>query len=205
MDGSEEYAPMSDTARVNSIDALKQFRAKLCEFGVDALESLAAVECEIRHVQAWLSERLKFWETQVRDRGEDVSRAKAAFVRHKWGSKDGKGVGTTEVEMELKKAKRRLEEAEAKAEVTRRWLRELPRSIHEYEGPARQLTGYLEADLKQDLALLDRMTAALEAYIAIVAPSGSSAALGPTIESSQPEATVSTETSQQTTEAPAQT
>jgi hypothetical protein len=194
---------MSDAARVDSIDALKQFRAKLCEFGVDALESLAAVESEIRHVEAWLAERLKYWQTQVRDRGEDVSRAKASFVRHKWGSKDGKGVGTTEVEMELKNAKRRLEEAEAKAEVTRRWLRDLPRSIHEYEGPARQLTGYLEADLKQNLALLDRMTAALEGYVEIVAPSGSAAPSGPSTESPQPEA-ASKDTSQQGKQAQAQ-
>jgi len=99
-----------------------------------------------------------------------VARAKAAMVRHKWGSKDGKGVGTSEVEMEVKKAKRRLEEAEAKIEVTRRWQRELPKAVHEYEGPARQLTGYLEADLKQVLAMLDRMTTALEAYTAITAP-----------------------------------
>jgi hypothetical protein len=195
---------MSDIARVDSIDALKQFRAKLCEFGVDALESLAAVESEIRHVEAWLAERLKYWQTQVRDRGEDVSRAKASFVRHKWGSKDGKGVGTTEVEMELKKAKRRLEDAEAKAEVTRRWLRELPRSIHEYEGPARQLTGYLEADLKQDLALLDRMTAALEGYVAIVAPSSSAAPSGPSPESAAPPSEASTATSEPTTKAPVQ-
>jgi hypothetical protein len=190
---------MSDIARVDSIDALKQFRAKLCEFGVDAHESLAAVESEIRHVQTWLAERLKYWQLQVRDRGEDVSRAKAAFVRHKWGSKDGKGVGTTEVEMELKKAKRRLEEAEAKAEVTRRWLRELPHSIHEYEGPARQLTGYLEADLKQDLAMLDRMTAALEGYVAIVAPSASAPPSEASAETQPPIPEANTTTSEQTT------
>jgi hypothetical protein len=169
---------MSESARVDSIDALKQLRAKLCEFGVDALESLAAVEMELRHTEAWLSERLKYWLREVRDRGEDVSRAKASFVRHRWGSKDGKGVGTTEVEMELKKAKHRLEEAEAKAELTRRWIRELPRAVHEYEGPARQLMGYLEADLKQDLAMLDRMSTALEAYVALTPPSGAGAATG---------------------------
>jgi hypothetical protein len=163
---------MSESAQVSSIDALKQFRAKLCEFGVDALESLAAIELEIRHVQDWLTAKVKYWQLQARDRGEDLARAKAAMVRHKWGSKDGKGVGTTEVEMEVKKAKHRLEEAEAKIEVTRRWQRELPKSIHEYEGPARQLTGYLEADLKQILAMLDRMTGALEAYVALAAPPG---------------------------------
>jgi len=161
---------MSESAQVSSIDALRQFRAKLCEFGVNALESLAAVEMEIRHVETWLTQQGKNWQLQIRDRTEDVSRAKAALIRHKWGSKDGKGVGTTEVELEVKKAKHRLEEAEAKVEVTRRWQRELPKSVHEYEGPARQLTGYLEADLKQVLAMLDRMTAALEAYTAIGAP-----------------------------------
>jgi hypothetical protein len=163
---------MSESARVSSIDALRQFRAKLCEFGVNALESLAAVEMEIRHVEDWLAQQVKNWQLQIRDRGEDVARAKAALIRHEWGSKDGKGVGTTEVEMEVKKAKHRLEEAEAKIEVTRRWQRELPKAVYEYEGPARQLTGYLEADLKQVLAMLDRMTTALEAYTAITAPPG---------------------------------
>jgi hypothetical protein len=161
---------MSESAQVSSIDALRQFRAKLCEFGVNALESLAAVEMEIRHVEAWLAQQVKNWQLQIRDRTEDVARAKAALIRHKWGSKDGKGVGTTEVELEVKKAKHRLEEAEAKVELTRRWQRELPKSVHEYEGPARQLTGYLEADQKQVLAMLDRMTVALEAYTAIGTP-----------------------------------
>lgn len=173
---------MSESAQVSSIDALRQFRAKLCEFGVNALESLAAVEMEIRHVEAWLAQQVKNWQLQIRDRGEDVARAKAALIRHKWGSKDGKGVGTTEVEMEVKLAKRRLEEAEAKIEVTRRWQRQLPKAVHEYEGPARQLTGYLEADLKQVLAMLDRMTTALEAYTAIAAPPADAPA-APTIPS----------------------
>jgi hypothetical protein len=118
----------------------------------------------------WLRERVKFWQLQSRERGEDLARAKAALIRHKWGSKDGKGVGTTEVEMEVKQAKHRLEEAEAKLEVTRRWQRDLPKEVHEYEGPARQLTGYLEADLKQVLAMLDRMSGSLEAYVALTAP-----------------------------------
>jgi len=169
---------MSESAQVSSIDALRQFRAKLCEFGVDGLESLAAVEMEIRHVQDWLAQQVKFWQLQTRDRGEDVSRAKAALVRHEWGSKDGKGVGTTEAEVEVKKAKHRLEEAEAKIEITRRWQRELPKAVHEYEGPARQLTGFLEADLKQALAMLDRMTTALEAYVAISAPTGDTTTSG---------------------------
>src|SRR5262245_54094299 len=139
---------MSESAQVSSIDALRQFRAKLCEFGVDALESLAAVEMELRHMEDWLSQRVKYWQLQLRDRGEDLSRAKASPVRHKWGSRDGKGVGTTEVEMEVKKAKFRIQEAEAKLEITQRWQREFPKATHEFHGPARQLTGYLESDLK---------------------------------------------------------
>ena len=163
---------MSESAQVASIDALREFRAKLCEFGVDALESLAAVELELRHMDDWLAERLKYWQLQLRDRGEDLARAKAALVRHKWGSKDGKGVGTTEVQMDVKKAKRRIEEAEAKIEITKRWQRDLPKAVHEYDGPARQLSGYLESDLKQVLAMLDRMATSLEAYVAISAPPG---------------------------------
>jgi hypothetical protein len=162
---------MSESARVTSIDALRDFRTALCEFGVDAQEALAGADMDIRHAQDWLHEQLEYWRRQVRDRGEGLARAKAALIQREWGSQEGKGAGTTEAEIEVKRAKRHLEEADDKIKAVRRWQQLLPRAINEYEGPARQLSGFLEADLKQALTILDRMAAALEEYVALASPS----------------------------------
>jgi hypothetical protein len=161
---------MSGSARVTSIDALKDFRTALCEFGVEAQEALAAVDMDIRRAEDWLRAQMEYWRRQARDRGEGLARAKAALVQREWGTQEGRGAGTTEAEIEVKHAKRSLQEAEDKIEAVRRWQQQLPRAINEYEGPARQLSGFLEADLKQALAMLDRMAAALEAYVALNAP-----------------------------------
>ena len=110
---------MSGSARVTSIDALKDFRTALCEFGVDAQEALAGADMDIRHAQDWLHEQLEYWRRQVRDRGEGLARAKAALVQREWGTQEGRGAGTTEAEIEVKHAKRSLQEAEDKIEAVR--------------------------------------------------------------------------------------
>jgi hypothetical protein len=166
---------MSLSAQVTSIDALKELRVRLCEFGVDAQQALDANRMEIRRTFDWLEERLRYWQLEIRERQEEMTRAKQVLVQRRWGSEDGRGSGATEAEIALKEAKRRLAEAEAKAETVRRWQQQLPRAVHEYEGPARQLMGYLEADQRQALAMLDRMAAALEAYVALTPPPGSGA------------------------------
>ena len=51
----------------------------------------------------------------------------------------------------------------------RRWQRELPELVKDFEGPARGLSGFLEADLRQALVVLENKIAALEAYVSISA------------------------------------
>ena len=97
----------------------------------------------------------------------EVTRAKTALIQRRWGHSEGRGPGTTEQEIALRKAQQRLKEAEAKVETVRRWQLQLPQAIHEYEGPARQLGGWLEADLRTVVAILDQRIAALEAYVAL--------------------------------------
>ena len=70
----------------------------------------------------------------------------------------------------LAKAKARLREAEDKVAVVRRWKRELPLAVNEYEGPARRLGGFLDGDLLAALAVLSEKVDALQAYLALSAP-----------------------------------
>lgn len=161
---------MGPSARITSIEALKEFRASLCRFGHDAKEAVCATELEIRRILDWLEDKLTYWQREVRIREEDVARAKAELMQRQYGQRDGRGPGTTDQEIALEKAIRRLHEAEAKVEKTRQWLNHLPRAIAEYEGPARQLMGMLDADLARGIAILDQKIDALDAYLHTAAP-----------------------------------
>ena len=169
---------MSRSARVESVEALKQLKAHLCEFGVDAEKALCATEIEIRRALDWVQNQMKFWQRQVRERQEEVARTKNELMQRKHWQKDGRGPGYTEQEAAFRKAQERLKEAETKVENCRRWGRNLPQAVNEYEGPARQLAGLLEADLRNSIALLERKITALDAYVAMAPPSLSNPAVG---------------------------
>jgi len=157
---------MSQSARVNSLDAVKALHAALARYGPEAQEALGAAEIEIRRVFDFLHDQLKNWQRQVEKRQEDVNRAKADLT-HARAIRQGERSGYVEQEIALRKAQNRLREAEEKVVVTRRWLLHLPQAIQEYEGPARRLAGLLDSDLKQSLAVLENKIAVLEAYMAV--------------------------------------
>jgi hypothetical protein len=160
---------MSTAAHVESLELIGRLKAALTRFGADARAALAAAETELRRVENGLEERLKFWQAQVLKRQEDVNRARTdlSFAR---SLHQGKSTGCVEQELALKKAHLRLQEAEEKVVVTRRWIRDLPNHVKDYEGPARALAGFVEADLRQAVALLEGRIAALEAYVSLSAP-----------------------------------
>ncbi len=161
---------MSQSARVESLDALKEFRADLVTFGVDAQEALAAADLEIQRTLDGLEQQLKLWQAELRRRQDELLRAKAQLSQKQWGAREPRAAGTTEAEMAVRKAQERVREAEAKIETVKRWLMHLPREIAEYQGPVRRLGGWLESELKQGVALLERRVASLEAYLTPAAP-----------------------------------
>lgn len=170
---------MSQSARVNSLDALKALHAALARYGPEAQEALGAAENEIRRVFDFLNDQLKHWQRQVEKRQEDVNRARADLA-HARAIRQGERSGYAEQEIALRKAQNRLREAEEKVTTTRRWLLHLPQAVHEYEGPSRRLAGMLDSELKQGLAVLQNKIAILQAYMAVPVPEPPSAPSGGT-------------------------
>jgi hypothetical protein len=162
---------MSQSAEVHSLDLLRRLREALVRFGAAGQAALGQAEMEIRHVHNTLEERLKHWQQQVIRRQEAVNQARAA-LSHARALHEGQSVGCVEQELAWRKAQERLREAEEKVVTVRRWQRELPNFIKELEGPARALSGFLEADLRQAVVLLENKIAALEAYAATVEKPG---------------------------------
>jgi hypothetical protein len=167
---------MSQFARVQSLDALKDFRVKLLEFGISTQQAICSTEMELRRLQDWIGDQLKHWQKVVRELEEFVTRAKSELMHRKHWRKDGQGPGYTEQEIALRKAQAKLQAAREKIDNCRRWSIKLPQAINEYQGPARQLAGMMDADLKQSAVLLERKIAALEAYLQVTPPDGTGSA-----------------------------
>ncbi len=157
-------------AHLTSIQALETFRAALAEFADDARDALSAVEADVRRAESWLREQQKHWTREIRKRQEDLQRAKNELASRKYQNRDGRGLGSTEQEKALKKAQMRLEEAETKLAHCKRWTPLLHHEVHEYHGPARQLSGTLDTDVEKALALLANKLTALEAYLQMAPP-----------------------------------
>jgi DNA repair exonuclease SbcCD ATPase subunit len=136
----------------------------------------------------WLKEKGKYWQKEIRVRQEDVVRAKIELEQRKFENRDGRGRGTTEPEKNLRRAQERLKEAEQKLANCKRWLPQFEHALREYQGPSRQLSGALETDLKQAVALLEQKLLALEAYLKLNPPPSP----GPLATGASPETGVAT-------------
>jgi hypothetical protein len=165
---------MNHRARIHDVDSLRELHAAMAKFGVQAQAALDSAYSEIRRAVSFLERQQAYWRQEVIRRQEELNRAKADLSRHRW-IHDGERVGGSEKELLVHRARERLREAEAKVEAVRRWQRQLPQAIADFDGPGRRLAGMLEADLRGTLAWLESRSAALDAYLAILPPEGSAA------------------------------
>jgi hypothetical protein len=163
---------MAVGAKVTSVDAIEQFKANLIRFKTDAGNALASLDMGIRRAFDWLEGQQKHWQTEVRQWQEFANRAKAELIQFEYGRAETRGPGYTEKQIALHEAQSRLRQAEARVQSCKRWARVLPCEVIECEGPARQLAGMLEADLRQAIALVDHKIRALESYLSLTSSTG---------------------------------
>jgi hypothetical protein len=161
-----------EAADVRSVEALKDMHAAICNFKAQAADALAAVDLTVRRAHDYLSDQLNFWRAAVRTSEDEVFQAKQELAQRKYVGYDGREPDTSVQVQNLKRAQAKLAHAQQKVETARAWQRKLPHAVSEtYDGPARQLSAMLEADLPRGLALLERRLMSLEAYLHI-APVG---------------------------------
>lgn len=163
---------MSPGADVQAIDALQDWHNALVAYHTEAVESLGSIALEIRRAYDWIDEEARAWKHEKRDAEEEVLRAKNELAQRKTPDYAGRLPDTSVQEENLARAKRRLEFAEDQIEICRKWSQRLPKMIsEEYEGPARRLMNFLEADLPGAIAKLSNQIERLHEYTAIV-PTG---------------------------------
>jgi hypothetical protein len=163
---------MSNSANIDSFDAIKAFRAALIKFASAAGSSLTEADADMMRTLNWLDrEQTSYWQTQIRKRQEFVSRCKEA-VRQKKVFKDATGRTPSAVDEEkvLQKALKHLDEAEQKLVAVRKWKGRLQKEIDLYKGSIQGFATAIEADVPTAVATLDKALKSLEAYVALKAP-----------------------------------
>lgn len=160
---------MGTPARVENVDLLRAFRTTLVKFAEAANVALSDAEGEIHRTMVWLEgEAPSYWQGQIRKRQELVSRAREA-VRQKKVFKDSTGGRPSAVDEEkaLAKAMRALQEAEEKFAAVKRARARLQKELDLYKGSVQRFATDVQVGIPAAVSKLDKLTAALEAYLAL--------------------------------------
>lgn len=166
---------MNGAASVHSIPMLREFRAALATYDTEAKESQAVNDMSVRRGVEWFqNDLLKHWLSEIRKREDAVTNARADYERCRMQSFGDRVPDCTDQKIALKKAQMRLEEAQEKVKAVKKWSRVLDEEMQDYQGQSQQLTDMLAGEMPKAMAELDRMISALEAYIGVAAPMGSS-------------------------------
>ena len=161
---------MSPGADVKAIDALQDWHNALCVFRTEAVESLSSIALEIRRAFDWIDEQAKSWQREVREADDDVVQAKSELNQRKTPNYDGRIPDTSVQERNLARAKARKQFAEDQVDVCRKWSMRLPKMVNEeYEGTARRLGNFLEAELPVAIAHLNARIESLHNYLQVQA------------------------------------
>lgn len=151
-------------AQVHVIERLAEFKAALRSFADKAKDAMTGNAMELRRSGDWLEAQLGLWKTEVRKAEDAVVQARNELTRRKMMRIGDRPPDTTEQEKALRKCQARLAHAEEKRDNTKRWLRQLPDDIEEYNGQARPFQDALEHDVARMIAFLEQKIAALEEY-----------------------------------------
>jgi hypothetical protein len=154
------------TANVTSIDALRNVKAALVQFCADVEAALVAMELEARRPVEWIEgDRARYWPQQARRASDLVQEARQALARCEVHVSSEDRPSCYDEKKALEKAKRRLQLAEDKARVVRRWGSEMQKATEDFAMQVARLRSYLETDLVKTIAAVERMATALDRYV----------------------------------------
>ena len=167
---------MSSQVEAHSIEALKNLRTALALYGEDTLSALGAADAEVRRTMLWLQQdRPYFWQEQIKRRRERVSSAKADLFRLRLQKSPEHHPSMAEPKERLRLAEASLRDAEKRLIMVRKWQQAFQQVVLEYHGSVQRLKDLAASDVPGAVALLGRIVDALEAYLRVEVPRGTTA------------------------------
>ncbi|HWE04372.1 MAG TPA: hypothetical protein VG326_18350 [Tepidisphaeraceae bacterium] len=170
---------MSNAAKVQDVEALKEFRLALLTFAEKATNAVGEADSEVQRVTSWVeNEQTTHWSNEQRKRQAAVVKAKEDLrFKQLFKSPSGGKQSTVDEEKTLATANRRLAEADQKILNVKKSIRLLHKEAHMYKGSVQRLASTVAVDIPNAAAKIQRMLIQLEAYLSLAAPN-----LGPAVE-----------------------
>lgn len=110
---------MSDQVKISSIDALEAFRADLIQYIAKARVALEDMEGDVRRTQTWLdTDRTQHWGGQMKLWTKNLHQAEQELYSANLTNPQASNAFQ---KMAVLKAKRKLDEAEEKTRVLKKW------------------------------------------------------------------------------------
>jgi hypothetical protein len=172
---------MGRAARVTSIGVLDTTAVAIERFRAEAAAVLDELQIQTQRALEWIRhDRKDYWAEQQRRSWEGLSAARLQLQQAQVSRRiAGREPACIDEKRALERAKRRLETAEQKVQAVRKWTRVIERAVDEFQQSRTQLATWLDTDLVQAVAALNRMSASLESYTSLEAPAAVEAAPPP--------------------------
>jgi hypothetical protein len=168
---------MPQKAHVTSVDALELFRSHLIVYLTQARPALEEVSADVVATRVWLeSDRRTYWENQMRRRAKALEEAQSTLFSARLSNLCKE---TAAEQMAVHRAKRSLEEADAKLRLLKKWHREFDGRVQPLVKQIEKLHTVLANDMVKAVASLAQAINTLAAYAE--APASPAASASPPI------------------------
>ena len=153
---------MAEQAKVTSLDALENFRAKLIVFLGKSRRSIDEVSDEIRRTRNWLDgEQRVHWEAQVKKSRKRLEMAEAELMTARFSE----FIDSPSVQqMQVRKARRAVEEAEGKLAMVKKWTRDFDGYADTLSRKLDGIRTYFEQEMPHGVTYLVQAQRTLEGY-----------------------------------------
>src|SRR5580704_4134685 len=164
---------MSPRANVRSLDAVREFRPAVVRFEDDVMAALTGLRTELNRTMQWLDHDCPaYWQHQIRNGFDTVAEARTQLSRKSMMTVAGHRSDCIDEKKALARAKQQLEFAQEKLRVCRQWSIKAHRAADEYNSRIGRAEQTLAHGVPRLMAILERITLALESYTAVERPSG---------------------------------
>ena len=159
---------MARSAKLISIDAVREMAVALTVFGDEALAALDDLDINIRRAVEWIEhDRKEYWAGEVRRGWDRVGEARVELEKAlTYRRVAGQTPSCRHERAMLEQAKRRVQTAEEINRSLPQWAHLVEHASKELAGSKNLLAEWLHSELPKALGTLKQFSAALESYTA---------------------------------------
>ena len=162
---------MNHSAQVRSIDALEHMAAALRVFAEEASVALDDLRMDLHRVIQWIEyDQKDYWTQELRRAQQMVTEARLNLERARMFRFGDNEPSCHAEKKALEAAQRRVEAVRRKLETVKRWGRLLEHEATECRGAVAPLAHWVQTDVPRAVALLHRLSGALESYVGMELP-----------------------------------